>query len=184
MTGDEPIVGTATTVRDFWVWALSDMQANTVRSMFAEFLVAGALGATHRPRIEWDTYDVVTPDGLTLEVKSGAYLQAWEQNRLSTVTFSGLRARTWTPRDGYSDASSYNADGYVFAVLTATDHASYDALDVNQWSFWVLPRQLLAATGQRSIRLSRVEELAGAPVGLAELASRVREVVKRDDLVH
>lgn len=176
LTGDESIGGEGD-VRDFWAWSMSDLRANTVRSMLGEFLVARALGATHRPRIEWDAYDVLTPDGLRLEVKSGAYLQAWEQSRLSTVTFSGLSARTWSPTEGYSEGGSYNADGYVFAVLTATDHADYDALDVDQWSFWVLPREVLAATGQRSIRLSRVEALAGPPVGYADLARRVREVV-------
>ncbi|MGY1884159.1 hypothetical protein ACI799_02490 [Blastococcus sp. SYSU DS0753] len=70
---------------------MSDLRSNTVRSMLAEYL-SRALGATHRPRIEWHAYDVVTSDGLRLEVKSSAYLQAWEQSRLSTVTFGGLSA--------------------------------------------------------------------------------------------
>ncbi|WP_157944038.1 hypothetical protein [Blastococcus atacamensis] len=161
---------------------MSDLRANTVRSMLAEYLVARALGAAHRPRIEWDAYDIVTPEGLKLEVKSGAYLQAWEQSRLSMVTFSGLRARTWSSAEGYSEAESYNADGYVFAVLTAKDHASYDALDVDQWSFWVLPRDVLAKTGQRSIRLSRVEKLAeSGPVTYVQLAQRVSDVVVRQE---
>lgn len=178
LNGDESIDGTAT-VRDFWSWSMSDLRANTVRSVLAECLVARALGATHRPRIEWDAYDVVTSDGLKLEAKSGAYLQAWEQSRLSTVTFGGLRARTWSSTERYSEAGTYNVDGYVFAVLTATEHSSYDALDVGQWSFWVLPRNVLAARDQRSIRLSRVEALAGPPVAYAGLAQRVRDVVGR-----
>lgn len=180
MTGDEPIAGTAASLRDFWAWSLSDLRTNTVRPMLAEFLVARALGAAHRPRIEWDAYDVRTPDGITVEVKSGAYLQAWAQSRLSTVRFGGLTARTWTAKDGYSTAGSYNADVYVFAVLTATDHASYDALDVDQWSFWVLPRSVVQGTGQRSIQLSRVESLGGAPVTYAELAARVRRVADEE----
>lgn len=174
MSGDENIAGTSATVRDFWAWTLSDLRTNTVRPMLAEFLVARALGVAHRPRIEWDSFDVLASDGLRVEVKSGAYLQAWEQARLSTITFGGLSARTWTPRDGYSDAGSYNADVYVFAVMTATDHNSYDALDIGQWSFWVLPRAVVEATGQHSMRLSRVESLAGAPVPYAELADRIR----------
>src|SRR4051794_39300928 len=136
---------------------MSDLRANTVRSLLAEFLVARAVGAATAPRVEWDAYDVRTPDGIRLGVKSGAYLQAWEQKRLSTVVFSGLSARTWSPTEGYSAEESYNADAYVFAVLMTTEHARYDALDVDQWSFWVLPREVVAATGQRSMRLSRVE---------------------------
>ena len=42
LAGDEPIVGTSAVVRDFWAWALSDLRANTVRPMLAEFLVAQA----------------------------------------------------------------------------------------------------------------------------------------------
>lgn len=90
--------------------------------------MACAVGSGGHPRIEWDAYDV----------KSGAYLQAWEQPRHSKIIFRGLRAQTWTSRDGYSDGPSYNADVYVFAVLTATEHEVYDALDTRQWNFWVL----------------------------------------------
>jgi hypothetical protein len=180
LTGDEKIDGADATVRDFWAWSLSDLRANTVRSMLAEYLVARALGAALRPRVEWDSCDVLTSDGLRLEVKSSAYLQAWEQSQLSTVTFSGLSARTWSPAEGYSEAGSYNADGYVFAVLTAVEHAAYDALNLEQWSFWVLPGEAVAATGQRSMRLSRVQAMAGPPVAYEGLAARVHEVVTRD----
>jgi hypothetical protein len=175
MTGDEPIVGAEATLRDFWSWCLSDLRTNTVRPMLAEFLVARALGAEQRPRVEWDAYDVLTPDGIRIEVKSGAYLQAWEQSKLSKVVFGGLNARTWTAKHGHSTAGSYNADVYVFAVLTATDHASYDALDLHQWLFWVLPRSVVEGTGQQSMQLSRVEALAGSAVTYAELADRVRQ---------
>ncbi len=180
MTGDEPIAGAGATLRDFWAWTLSDLRTNTVRPMRAEFLVARALRAAHRPRIEWDPYDVVTPDGVRVEVKSSAYLQAWAQTKPSAINFSGLVAKTWTARDGYSPAGSYNADVYVFAVLTTTDHATYDALDVDQWSFWVLPRSAVAATGQQSMGLARVQALAGPPVPYGQLAARVAEAAAQE----
>jgi hypothetical protein len=179
LSGNQPITGADARLRDFWAWAYSDLRANTVRPMLAEYLVARAVGADLRPRVEWDAYDVLTPDGLRLEVKSSAYLQAWEQTRLSSVTFGGLRARVWTD-DGREVEQTYNADGYVFAVQTATEHAAYDALDLDQWSFWVLPAAAVAATGQRSIRLSVVREMAGPPVGYAELAQRIRQVARGD----
>ncbi|WNV74126.1 hypothetical protein [Geodermatophilus sp. DSM 44513] len=157
---------------------MSDLRTNTVRSLLAEFLVARAVGAATTPRIEWDEYDVLTPEGTRLEVKSGAYLQAWEQSRLSTIQFGGLTARTWSESDGHSAAGSYNADVYVSAVLTTTEHDRYDALDVGQWSFWVLPQHTVAATQQRSMRLSRVEALGGPAIAYAGLAERIREVVE------
>jgi hypothetical protein len=78
-SGQELIDGIGATLKDFWSWSMSDLRANTTRSLLAEFLVARAVGATERPRVEWDSCDVRTPDGLRLEVKAGAYLQAWEQ---------------------------------------------------------------------------------------------------------
>lgn len=103
LTGEEVIAGASSTVRDFWAWALSNLRANTVRGTLAEYLVACAVGSGGHPRIEWDAYDVLTPGNRRIEVKSGAYLQAWEQPRHSKIIFRGLRAQTWTSRDGYSD---------------------------------------------------------------------------------
>ena len=181
LVGDELISNTGSTVSDFWAWCLSDLRTNTVRPMLAEFLVAKALGAADRPRIEWDACDV-RADGITVEVKSSAYLQAWAQPQQSKVVFGGLSARTWTVEDGYSPAASYNADIYVFAVQTATDHQAYDALDLSQWSFWILPRSVVEATGQRSLSLARVQALAGQPLTWAELADQVRVCARRPPL--
>src|SRR5664279_277651 len=120
LTGAEVIAGASATVRDFWAWALSNLRSNAVRGMLAEYLVACAVGSRGRPRVDWDAYDVLTPRQERIEVKSAAYLQAWEQRRESAIIFRGLRARSWNPREGYSGGPSYNADVYVFAVLTAT----------------------------------------------------------------
>jgi hypothetical protein len=44
----------------------------------------------------------------------------------------------------------------------------------------VLRAAEIVATGQRSLRLSVVQEMAGPPVGYAELAQRIRQVVRGD----
>ena len=110
-------------------------------------------------------------------MKSGAYLQAWEQRRESAIIFRGLRARSWNPRDGYSSGLSYNADVYVFAVLTATEHVGYDALDTGQWCFWVLQAGTVRQTNQASIGLARVVKLAGEAVPYADLAAAIRRAL-------
>ena len=171
---DEPIVGTAATLRDIRAWCLADLRTNTVRPMLAEFLVAQALGAAARPRIEWDSYDVVTAEGIRVEVKSSAYLQAWAQARPSSISFGGLNGRTWDAVAGYSSSATYNADVYVFALVSARDHASYNALDPAQWMFWVLPCRTVEETGQKSLALSRVKSPARAPVSYGGLAEAVR----------
>lgn len=179
LDGDEPIAGTTATVRDFWAWCLSDLRTNTVRPMLAEFIVAQALGAESRPRIEWAAFDVLTPEKVRVEVKSSAYVQAWVQPRPSAISFGGLNSRTWSDGVGPAASATYNADVYVFALVIAQDHASYDPLDVTQWSFWVLPRQVVEATGQKSLALSRVSALAGAPVAYGELAGAVSAAAGR-----
>ena len=42
------------TLGDFWSWAYSDVLNNRNRSIFAEFVVASALGLLITPRVEWD----------------------------------------------------------------------------------------------------------------------------------
>ena len=177
LTGTEVIAGASATVRDFWAWALSNLRSNAVRGMLAEYLVACAVGSRGRPRVDWDAYDVLTPRQERIEVKSGAYLQAWEQRRESAIIFRGLRAQSWNPRDGYSGGASYNADVYVFAVLTATEHVGYDALDTGQWCFWVLQAGTVRQTNQASIGLARVVKLAGAAVPYADLAVAIRRAL-------
>lgn len=99
LLGDERLVGCEASVLDFWRFAMSDLRMNNVRGYLAEFLVAQAVGAVG-PRMEWDAYDVLAPDGTRIEVKSSAYLQVWDQRRPSRIVFTGLRGRTWTPQEG------------------------------------------------------------------------------------
>ena len=41
---------------------MSDLKTNNVRGYLAEFMVARAVGAV-APRVEWDSWDVTSPDG-------------------------------------------------------------------------------------------------------------------------
>ncbi|MEU1850534.1 hypothetical protein ABZ499_14980 [Streptomyces sp. NPDC019990] len=174
LRGDEPISGVPdATVVDFWRFAMPDLRMNNTRGLFAEFLVHQAVGS-HAPRVEWASHDVQTDDGLRIEVKAGAYLQAWEQRTPSRIRFSGIRARTWSPDDGYSEAKSYNADVYVFAVQTAREHVVYEPLDTAQWDFYVLPRPAVAELDSDSVSLGAVRAAAGPPVSFAALNDRIR----------
>ncbi|MGW2545305.1 hypothetical protein ACWC5I_31615 [Kitasatospora sp. NPDC001574] len=160
------------TVLDFWRYAMPDLRTNTTRGLLAEFLVHRAVGAVAHTTA-WESFDVLTPDGLKVEVKTSAYLQAWGQRRLSEIRFSRLRGRAWNPEDGGTAEQSYNADIYVFALHTALTHADYDPLDTGQWGFYVVSRPLVEATGQASLGLASVRRLCGEPVVYEELADRI-----------
>ena len=68
----------AVTVGDFWQWAYSDLISNTDRGILAEYIVAIALGIDDTVRVPWGPYDLVTPAGTKIEVKSGSYIQSWK----------------------------------------------------------------------------------------------------------
>ena len=75
----EPISGK---LLSFWQWSSSELVGNALRGILAEYLVASDIGCISGVRQEWDAFDVETPEGIKVEVKSGAYLQNWEQKNI------------------------------------------------------------------------------------------------------
>jgi len=112
---------------DFWKWAYSDFLSNAHRGVLAEYIVDMATGVTHRPRVQWDDYDLETKSGLRVEVKSAAFLQSWAQERPSVIRFdiaqrSGRRlsrpASALRAADVYVRATCMN-------VITRKDDAGF-----------------------------------------------------------
>jgi hypothetical protein len=62
-------------------------------------------------------------------------------------------------------------------VLTATEHAVYDALDTRQWNFWVLSAAQVQQTNQASMGLAKVIKLAGEAVGYEDLAAAIERAI-------
>jgi hypothetical protein len=169
------------TLLDFWQWSVSDLVSNATRDRLAEYLVAKALGiSTADVRDEWAAYDLITPSGIRVEVKSAAYLQAWHQKKLSAITFSTRSTRAWDAETGkLSEVSARQADVYVFALLAHRNKATLDPLDVAQWLFYALPTAVLNARSgsQNTIGLKRLEKLAQA-VSFEDLRSVVDGVMR------
>lgn len=158
-------------IRDFWRWALSDLKDNFNRGLLAEFLVARALGDTRPVRISWDNYDVLTPCGIRVEVKASAYLHGWPTKRHGRLEFARLRARSWDPEtDTFSLEPEIRADVFVFAIQTCKDHGEYDVLNLDQWTFRVVPARI-------------IEEHAGKSVGMAFLDRYAPEELRWEALV-
>lgn len=183
-TGDEPLHENGAPLQprleDFWRWSASDLVSNVVRGIFAEFLVAHALGIdVSGVRDSWAAFDLMTPDGIRVEVKSAAYVQSWWQRRLSPITFSVRRTRAWSADTGVMAAvAARQADLYVFALLAHVDKATIDPLNVEQWRFFVVPTAVLDARtrSQHSITLRSLRAIA-AELRLAEVAGAVTEAV-------
>lgn len=147
------------TVGDFFVWAYSDLLSNALRGVLAEFIVGSALGACTGRRTEWEPYDLVTPSGVTVEVKSAAYIQSWAQRAPSRITFGIAPARAWDAVTAtFGDDRRRQSDVYVFALLAEQDTARIDPLDLDQWLFFVLPTRMLdeRVPGQQTLALTRL----------------------------
>ncbi|MFV2145605.1 hypothetical protein [Isoptericola sp. G70] len=177
LDGSERFDGLDATVLDFWRFALSDLRMNNVRGYLGEFLVARALGATGN-RVEWDSYDVLTPEGVRVEVKVRAHVQAWAQREARLGAFKVGQARPWDHSIGKYGEPGWNADVYVLCVHTALDHDSYDELDVAQWEFYVLARHVVVERAGREMSRAWLQEATGGPTPYAELAQAVNAAAR------
>lgn len=159
---------------DYWRWSASDLVGNTARGILAEYIVARALkiATDEEIRDEWAPYDLQTPDKIKIEVKSAAYIQSWEQERVSRISFGTPKTRAWDSESGnLRSEPKRHADVYVFALF-AQREAPIDPLDLDQWKFYALSTKKL--DDRKSISLSALEELA-SPVVYHELADAVRK---------
>jgi hypothetical protein len=162
-TGNEPISTAGKTLLDFWKWNGSDLASNTTRGRLAEFIVASVMNIDLSvPREEWSAWDLTSPEGIRIEVKSAAYLQSWTQQELSRIVFSIRPARTWNSSFGkFTEELQRTADVYVFCLLRHHDKDTLNPLDLDQWEFYVLPtRELNSYTRSgSSITLKSLQKL-------------------------
>ena len=157
-------------VLSFWQWGVSDLLGNTLRGSLAEFIVAKAIGADAHISEEWDAYDLETPSGTKVEVKSAAYVQTWAQERPSSIQFSIRPTQAWNDEGGRNPAKR-QADVYVLCLLDHKDRNTVDPTNLDQWRFFViLSADLNAKVGdQKTIGLARVEALFGKGMNFEEL---------------
>ncbi|MDI3402855.1 hypothetical protein [Streptomyces cavernicola] len=172
---------TVGTLGEFWRWSCSDLANNTMRGILAEYFVATALGAETGTRTEWDTVDIRTPEGWRVEVKSAAYLQSWGQERLSEISFSIAPASGWDNQTGKSSAEVLRrSDVYVFCLLHHQRKQTLDPLDLDQWTFYVLPTRVLdeQRPSQKTIRLSSLKRFDPAETDFTGLQKTIAACVE------
>lgn len=166
------------TVEDYWQWAYSDIIGNTNRGALAEFIIAKALGATTSVRNDWAAYDLMTPLGIRVEVKSSAYLQSWFQKRPSRPVFGIRKTVEWRPEvNEFVGKSQRHSDVYVFCLLAFQgDKRSLNPLDMAQWEFYVVAtKEIDRAFGERkNLLLAQVREVSRA-YSVDEIAEAVKK---------
>lgn len=145
---------------EFWRWACADFLSNALRGVLAEYIVAKAVNATGTSRKEWDAYDLITPDGLRIEVKSSAYLQTWSQVQPSKIIFDIAKKKAWyAETNTMSDHPQRTADVYVFCVFAEDRKDVADPLDLRQWFFLATSAEFIDRTfkDQKTVSLSTLE---------------------------
>lgn len=163
------------TVQDFWAWDSSNLLSNTLRGALAEFIVAKALSLPLlTARNDWTDYDLLYGD-CKVEVKSAAYLQAWEQQKLSDIRFSIAPARSWTSNQRYDDNLMRHSDIYVFSLYGCKDRCIANPLCLDHWMFYVLNTETINRKlhEQKSISLKSLLELHPLEANYIELKKSI-----------
>ena len=167
---------------DFWQWSTSDLVNNATRGILAEYIVARALGVpTNETRDFWAPYDLVTPDGIKVEVKSSSYVQSWAQSRLSSIGFGISPSRAWDYESGEFDGEyKRQSDVYVFALLAHREKPKVNPMNLDQWKFYVLSTAALNQHfgDQKRLALGGLEEHA-LPVNFRALKTAVSEAMDK-----
>lgn len=164
-------------VLSFRQWASSDLASNVLRGVLAEYLVAQALGIASDHRDPWQPYDLQSPGGLTLEVKSAAYLQSWWQRSHSAISFTVRETRAWSAEmNEWAPTAQRQAALYIFALLGHRDKATLNPLDLDQWEFYLVPARTLAERvgATKQLSLKRLLALRPDKVGFSELGAAIQ----------
>jgi hypothetical protein len=146
---------------DFWTWNQSDLIENRTRGILAEFIVRQALELTQPSRLEWDAYDLITKDSVKIEVKSAAYIQAWNQKKYSTIEFGIAPTKELLDDNNYSIDKTRKADIYIFCLLHHKNQDTIDPMKLEQWTFYLVTTKELnkKLPKQKSISISTIETL-------------------------
>lgn len=184
LTGQEKFtskgIDTEISVLEFWKWAYSDLLDNTYRGVLAEFLVQKSLGVTppaSQMRLNWMPYDLSSPSGRRIEVKSAAYLQSWTTDFYSKILFDIAPKHSWNPEQGYSSEAVRPSDLYVFCVYTALSK-DQSILDLDLWDFYVLPTSVLdeKLPTQKKISLGSLSKLKPTKCNFFSLGNTIETI--------
>ena len=135
------------TLLEFWQWAFSELAGNTLRGTVAEYIVAMAAGLDKGVQIPWDACDLRLPGGRTLEIKTSGYLQTWKQSKLGRPSWSIAKSKAWDPQTNeFALEPKRNSDTYVFCLHHHTDKSTINPLELDQWTFFVVPTAKIEAT--------------------------------------
>lgn len=100
------------------------------------------MGTADRLRHEWDAFDVPIDGGERVEVKSPAYLQAWNHEKLSKISFDiAPKKRFDAKSNSVESLASRSSDLYMFAFLREQNGEVIDPTVLDQKAFFALSKK-------------------------------------------
>ncbi|MBW9234176.1 hypothetical protein JQK62_18275 [Leptospira santarosai] len=188
-TGEERFIlqSAETDIRllDFWKWNQSDILNNSLRGILAEFIVSKAVNAINETRVEWDAYDLLTADGIKIEVKSAAYLQSWQQSKNSIIQYNIRPTLSWeASTNTYATEIKRTADVYVFCLLNQQDRQLVNPLDLDQWEFFVIATEQINREkgSQKTIGLNGILKMKPIMTGFDGIKDAVKRVLSNGNI--
>jgi hypothetical protein len=166
----------------FWQWSGSNLVDNAMRGALAEYIVAMDVGCVDIIRGGWEVYDLESPAGVKIEVKSAAYLQTWGQNKFSSISFSIRKAFGWNAETNeVSTTKERGSEVYVFCVLAEKNQPRVDPLNLDQWEFYVVPTKILNEkfSDQKTISLKGLIDMGAKKLKYGELREEIQKVAGR-----
>ena len=153
---------------EFWMAAAAELHDDYSKSIFAHWLVGTLLGLPMRSvlRAIQAGGELALPGKAVIEVRAASVLGSWnlagpaESTKPVTdptkIVFRGLRGAA-----GVAASLARLASGQVvFCFQSERDPAKWDAWDLSQWEFYVVPRTLLShVDAGDSITLARLRAL-------------------------
>ena len=174
-------------IKDFWAWSSSDLVNNTLRGVYAEFIVATALGIdlSKKPRQDWDAYDL-DYGVCKIEVKASGRVQAWHREpdisdlpiditneelesfrkriKKSKAQFTIRKTRKFDRiRDRFEEDAKRHADIYVFCLHKPEKEEEVEMLRSDQWEFYIIPTRLLNELDKKCDENSKGQQTIGLP---------------------
>ncbi|MEE9431929.1 MAG: hypothetical protein V3V16_12855 [Melioribacteraceae bacterium] len=161
---------------DFWIWNQSNLIENRTRGILAEFIVKQALNIINDTRIEWDSYDLETENGIKIEIKSASYIQSWKQKKYSEINFGIAPTKGEPINPKYDGKYRRWSDFYVFCLLEHKNQNTIRPMDINQWTFYVLRTEVLdkKKPNQKSIGLNSLLKLKPIKCSFNELKKIIK----------
>ena len=173
-----------TVFSDFAMWFASDFLDISIRGPLAEYIVARALGIDFaEARSDNQRYDLKYR-GKCIEIKSSAYIQAWEQTRPSKISFSIRKAQE---KDGWNYESEKrnpekkrHSAAYVFCLYKYHDKETANPLMLDYWDFFVLPTKKIdeLCGDQKNLSLSRLLKLNPIQCGFDGIKAAVDSIIE------